>query len=117
MACLSFEGRSSSSNLAARKWKALRFAARYGSGHQRIQINAEVMMKSDSELERDVKEELRGNPDLDATDIAVSAHNGAVTLTGFVRSYTDKYEAESAAKRVAGVFAVAIDLEVRIPNI
>jgi hypothetical protein len=74
-------------------------------------------MKSDSELERDVKEELRWKPDLDATDIAVSAHNGAVTLTGFVRSYTDKYEAESAAKRVAGVIAVANDIEVRIPSI
>jgi hypothetical protein len=75
------------------------------------------MMKSDSELERDVKEELKWNPDLDATDIAVSAHNGAVTLTGFVRSYTDKYEAERATKRVAGVIAVANDLEVRIPSI
>src|ERR1700676_5357830 len=75
------------------------------------------MMKSDSELERDVKEELRWKPVLDATDIAVSAHNGAVTLTGFVRSYTDKYEAESAAKRIAGVIAVANDIEVRIPSI
>ena len=56
-------------------------------------------------------------PDLDATDIALSAHNGAVTLTGFVRSYRDKYEAESAAKRVTGVVAVANDLEVRIPSI
>ena len=75
------------------------------------------MLKSDSELERDVKEELRWNPDLDATDIAVSAHNGAVTLTGFVRSYKDKYEAEGAAKRVAGVIAVANDLKVRIPSV
>jgi osmotically-inducible protein OsmY len=41
----------------------------------------------------------------------------ALTLTGFARSYTDKYEAESAAKRVAGVIAVANDLEVRIPSI
>jgi osmotically-inducible protein OsmY len=75
------------------------------------------MMKSDTELERDVKEELRWNPDLDFIDIAVSAHNGAVMLTGFVRSYADKYEAESATKRVAGVIAVANDLEVRIPSI
>jgi osmotically-inducible protein OsmY len=74
-------------------------------------------MKSDTELERDVKEELRWNPDLDVTDIAVSAHKGAVTLTGFVRSYADKYEAESATKRVAGVIAVANDIEVRIPTI
>ena len=74
-------------------------------------------MKSDGELERDVKEELRWNPDLDASDIAVSARNGAVTFTGFVRSYRDKYEAESAAKRVTGVVAVANDIEVRIPSI
>jgi osmotically-inducible protein OsmY len=40
-----------------------------------------------------------------------------VTLTGFVKSYTDKYEAEAAAKRVAGVVAVANDLEVRLPSI
>jgi osmotically-inducible protein OsmY len=75
------------------------------------------MLKSDSELERDVKEELRWNPDLDATDIAVSAHGGAVALTGFVRRYKDKYEAEGAAKRVAGVVAVANDLKVRIPSV
>jgi osmotically-inducible protein OsmY len=73
-------------------------------------------MKSDSEIERDVKEEFGWHPDLDATDIAVSVKNGVVTLTGFVKSYTDKYEAEAAAKRVAGVVAVANDIEVRLPS-
>jgi len=74
-------------------------------------------MKSDRDIERDVREELQWDPDLDATDIAVSVRDGVVTLTGFVKSYTDKYEAEAAAKRVAGVSAVANDLEVRIPNV
>jgi osmotically-inducible protein OsmY len=74
-------------------------------------------MKPESEIERDVKEELQWDPDLDATDIAVSVKNGVVTLAGFVKSYTDKYEAEAAAKRVAGVVAVANDLEVRIPSV
>ena len=74
-------------------------------------------MKSDSEIERDVKEELTWNPDLDATDIAVSVKKGVVTLTGFVRSYLDKFEAEAAAKRVAGVVAVANDIEVRMPSV
>ena len=74
-------------------------------------------MRSDSEIERDVKEELQWDPDLDATDIAVSARKGVVTLTGFVRSYTDKYEAEAAAKRVAGVAGVANDIEVRMPSV
>jgi osmotically-inducible protein OsmY len=74
-------------------------------------------MKSDSEIERDVKEELGWHPDLDATDIAVSVKKGVVTLTGFVKSYTDKYEAEAAAKRVAGVVALANDIEVRLPSV
>src|SRR6202158_1924783 len=72
-------------------------------------------MRSDSEIERDVKAELEW--DLDASDIAVSVKKGVVTLAGFVKSYTDKYEAESAAKRVASVRAVANDLEVRLPSV
>jgi osmotically-inducible protein OsmY len=56
-------------------------------------------MRSDAEIERDVEEELQWDPDLDATDIAVSVKSGVVTLAGFVKSYTDKYEAEAAAKR------------------
>src|ERR1700716_3067582 len=78
---------------------------------------AEAVMRSDSDIERDVKEELEWDPDLDASDIAVSVKKGVVTLAGFVKSYTDKYEAESAAKRVAGVSAVANDLEVRMPSV
>jgi len=74
-------------------------------------------MRSDSEIERDVKEELQWDPDLDATDIAISVKKGVVTLAGFVRSYTDKYEAEAAAKRVAGVVGLANDLEVRLPSV
>jgi osmotically-inducible protein OsmY len=74
-------------------------------------------MRSDEEIKRDVEEELRWDPDIDATDIAVAVKNGVVTLTGFVRSYNDKWEAERAAKRVAGVLGVANDLEVRLPAI
>src|SRR3982074_2669106 len=74
-------------------------------------------MKSDSEIERDVREELKWHPYLDATDIAVSVKNGVVTLAGFTKSYTDRLEAELAAKRVAGVHAVANDIEVRLPAI
>ncbi|WP_426437434.1 BON domain-containing protein [Bradyrhizobium genosp. P] len=74
-------------------------------------------MKSDSEIERDVRDELKWDPDLDADDIAVSVKNGVVTLAGFTKSYTDRWEAEAAAKRVAGVLAVANDIEVRLPEI
>ena len=74
-------------------------------------------MTSDEEIKRDVEDELRWDPDIDATDIAVAVKNGVVTLTGFVRSYNDKWEAERAVKRVAGVLGVANDLEVRLPAI
>ena len=75
-------------------------------------------MRSDSEIERDVKEELKWEPGLpDAADIAVSVKDGVVTLAGFVKSYTDKYEAEAAAKRVVGVKGVANDIEVRMPSV
>jgi osmotically-inducible protein OsmY len=74
-------------------------------------------VRPDSDIERDVKDELQWRPDLDATDIAVSVKNGVVTLTGFVHSYVDKYETEAAAKRVAGVVGMANDIEVRLRNV
>lgn len=60
-------------------------------------------MRSDSDIKRDVEDELRWDPDIDATDIGVAVNKGVVTLTGFVRSYSEKWEAEVAAKRVSGV--------------
>lgn len=81
------------------------------------ELQLESIMKSDSEIERDVKDELMWDPDLDATDIGVSVKNGVVALTGFVKSFLDRYEAEAAVKRVAGVVGVANDLEVRLPSV
>src|SRR3982074_572833 len=77
----------------------------------------EPIMKSDSEIERDVRDELKWDPDLDADDVAVSVKNGVVTLAGVTPSYPYGLEAEAAAKRVAGVHAVANDIEVRLPAI
>jgi osmotically-inducible protein OsmY len=74
-------------------------------------------MRTDSEIKKDVEDELRWDPDIDATDIGVAVHNGVVTLTGFVRSYMQKTQAERDAKRVAGVLGVANDIEVRLPYI
>jgi osmotically-inducible protein OsmY len=69
-------------------------------------------MRSDSDIKRDVEDELRSDPTVDATDIAVAVKNGVVTLTGFVRNYMDKFGAEAAAKRVADVVGLANDIEV-----
>jgi osmotically-inducible protein OsmY len=72
-------------------------------------------MKSDIDIKRDVEEELRLNPDLDATDVAVAVKSGVVSLSGFVRSYSQRWEAERTVKRVNGVTGVANDIEVRLP--
>jgi osmotically-inducible protein OsmY len=78
-------------------------------------LEVKHVKRTDSEIERDVVEELKWSPDMDSTDTAVKVKNGVVTLAGFVKSYVDKTEAEAAAKRVAGVLAVANDLAVRLP--
>jgi osmotically-inducible protein OsmY len=72
-------------------------------------------MRVDMDVKRDVEAELRSHPDIDATDIAVAVRNGVVALSGYVRSYSQKWEAERATKRVAGVLGVANDIEVRLP--
>jgi osmotically-inducible protein OsmY len=90
---------------------------RRGASEPQALPNPEVIMKSDTEIERDVTAELQWAPDLDATDIAVKVKNGVAELGGFVRRYTDRYEAEIAAKRVAGVLGIANDIEVRLPSV
>jgi osmotically-inducible protein OsmY len=71
---------------------------------------------SDSELQREVLNELRWEPSVDAAHIGVSVKDGVVTLSGYVSSYAEKYAAERAAKRVHGVKALANELEVRLPG-
>jgi osmotically-inducible protein OsmY len=72
-------------------------------------------MKVDADIQQNVQSELKWSPDIDETDIAVKVTQGIVTLTGFVHSYPEKFRAEAAVKRVAGVVAVANDIEIRLP--
>ncbi|HEX6534695.1 MAG TPA: BON domain-containing protein [Gemmatimonadaceae bacterium] len=73
-------------------------------------------MYSDTDLQRDVVDELKWEPSLKDDDIAVGVRDGVVTLAGFVNSYADKWKAERVASRVKGVKAVANDLEVKLPS-
>lgn len=73
-------------------------------------------MTSDSDIKRDVEQELRWDADIDPTDIGVTVKQGVVALTGFVRSYSQKWQAERDAKRITGVAGVADDIEVRLPS-
>jgi len=74
-------------------------------------------MGQDSQLQSAVMDELRWEPSINAADIGVAAKEGVVTLTGWVRSYPEKQSAERAAKRVAGVKAVAEEIEIRLAGI
>jgi osmotically-inducible protein OsmY len=73
-------------------------------------------MRSDSDIKRDVELELRWDPKIGSDDIAVAVKDGVVTLTGFVHTYSEKYEAERDAKRVSGVVGLANDIEVRLSS-
>ena len=71
-------------------------------------------MKTDSELQRDVMSELKWEPTIQAAEIGVAVKDGVVTLSGYVDSYSKKWAAERAVKRVSGVLAVAEAIEVRV---
>lgn len=73
-------------------------------------------MKSDKQLQQDVMDDLRWDPSIDASKVGVAVSTGVVTLTGMVPSYFQKQNTERIVKRVAGVRAVANDIEVRLPN-
>ena len=73
-------------------------------------------MKTNEELQKDVMEEIKWDPQLTNvhTQIGVSAKDGVVTLSGLVDYYRKKLAAERAAQRVHGVKVVACDIEVKI---
>lgn len=72
-------------------------------------------MKTDEEIQRDVIEEIRWDPQLSGTasQIGVAVRNEVVTLSGTVDYYAQKIAAENAAQRVSGVKVVAVDLNVK----
>lgn len=73
-------------------------------------------MKTDSQIQEDVMDELKWEPILNASEIGVAVKNGIVTLSGTVETYSKKLAVEKSAKRVAGVKAVALDIEVSLTS-
>ena len=71
-------------------------------------------MKTDTQIQKDVIDELRWDPRIRDAEIAVAAKDGVVTLSGVVDSFAEKYAAEHAAQRVSGVKAIAEDVTVRL---
>lgn len=73
-------------------------------------------MKTETQLQREVQDELRWEPSIHANEVGVTVHEGVVTLTGRIDSFAEKGAAERAAKRVTGVRGVANELEVVVPG-
>jgi len=74
-------------------------------------------MKTDQQLQQDVSAELQWEPSIHAARIGVSAHHGVVTLAGQVDSFREKWNAEGAAQRVAGVQAMTSELQVHLNSL
>lgn len=73
-------------------------------------------MKSDAQLKKDVEAELEWDPSINATEIGVAVKDGVVTLSGHLDTFVEKYEVERAVQRVAGVRAVAVEMEVKLTS-
>jgi osmotically-inducible protein OsmY len=73
-------------------------------------------MTGDEAIRRNVLEDLRWSPRVNATHIGVSVRDGVVELTGHVETFAEKLEAEHAALSVKGVNGVAQEILVRLPN-
>jgi osmotically-inducible protein OsmY len=74
-------------------------------------------MKTDTQLQQDVIAELKWEPSVHAAQIGVLVKDGVVTLEGEVGNYAEKWHAERAAQRVAGVQALAVGLTVKLSNL
>lgn len=71
-------------------------------------------MKTDLQIQKDVMDELKWQPFLNSSEIGVAVKNGIVTLSGIVDSYSKKFSAERATKKVAGVKAIAEDIQIGV---
>lgn len=71
----------------------------------------------DAGLRQRVIDELTWEPAIDSAHLGVAADDHVVTLTGTVATYHEKIAAERAAERVAGVHAVANDIDVVYPGV
>jgi osmotically-inducible protein OsmY len=71
-------------------------------------------MKTDAQVQQDVITELKWDPEVNAANIGVEAHDGVVTIAGHVTSYAEKLAAEAAAQRVPGVKALTVEIDVTL---
>lgn len=71
-------------------------------------------MKTDTQLKKEVLAELEWDPALNANSVGVAVNKGVVLLTGHLDTFAEKQAVEEAVQRVAGVKAIAVELDVKL---
>jgi len=79
-----------------------------------LAAKAVVNLKSDEQIKTDVFAELAYEPSVKVSDIGVQVKDGVVTLLGSTSDHGRKWQAVRAAKRVAGVKAIADEINVSL---
>lgn len=71
-------------------------------------------MKTDAELKKDVIAELNWDPAVVSTAVGVGVKDGVVTVSGHLDNYAQKFAVEHALRRVHGIKAIALELDVKL---
>lgn len=69
-------------------------------------------MKTDSEIKKDVLAELEWDPEINAANVGVAVKDGVITVSGHLDTYSEKFSIERALRRVDGVRAIAMEVDV-----
>jgi len=73
-------------------------------------------MKTDEQVQVDVRSELQWEPSIEAAKFAVEVKEGVVTLTGHASSVLEKQDVWRVAQRVSGVRSVEVNIDVVPPE-
>jgi osmotically-inducible protein OsmY len=74
------------------------------------------MTPTDKALQEAILKELEWDPKVDAAHVGVAVKEGAVILSGYVSSYSERWAAVQAAERVYGVRALADEIKVKLSS-
>jgi len=75
-----------------------------------------IFVKTDYQIKQDIADELAWEAAVNDNEIGIEVRDGVVTLVGNLHSYAEKYAAEKAVQRVAGVKGLAVEIDVVLPG-
>ena len=75
-----------------------------------------MFIDADKSLHQAVLEALDTEPRIEAGKIGIAVENGVVTLSGTLGTFSEKWAAENAVRRVKGVGGIANELRVDLPG-